>query len=417
MDQRVDARAVDPEKQRRGRGQHDDPVREDEPVAEIRELAGEVAVVRQQRGEPGEALVGRVRGQDEDEQGQPLDRVEHEGACGAGGEGRAGDLRDDGDGRARPSVHVDGQERHAHEERDRERAEHAEGLRGVPALRVPEGVDAVRDRLHARERGRTGRERPQQDERRDSAHPRRERMRHRRRGTGAGGAAREPRADEGEHRRHERVGREREEDPRLADTSEVRHGDQDHAGEREHDLVRRKRGRDRRDREDARRDRDDVVRQERGRCDEARKGAQVLLGDDVRAAARLVRADGLAVREHDDREQRRDPEREREDEPGRGRGHGDEHDERRLRRVGDRRERVGGEDRERERLREERVLELGGCHRAADDDALERLGAPSGRLGRRRRDPRHRSAPGPRGSRAAIVRVSAWGSVAARPRS
>ena len=44
--------------------------------------------------------------------------------------------------------------------------------------------------------------------------------------------------------------------------------------------------------------------------------------------------------------------------------------ERRLGRVGDRRDRVGGEDRQRERLREKRLLELGGGARPPDQPAL-----------------------------------------------
>src|SRR5204863_7239777 len=68
---------------------------------------------------------------------------------------------------------------------------------------------------------------------------------------------------------------------------------------------------------------------------------------------------------------RRDRDRDGEDEMRRaGRGC-NQHDEGRLGRIGHRRERVRGEDRERKRLREQRLLDLATGHRAADDRALE----------------------------------------------
>ena len=56
-------------------GEHEDAVRVDEPVAEVHELAGEEPVAREHGGQPREALVRRVRGQDEDAEGEPLDEV------------------------------------------------------------------------------------------------------------------------------------------------------------------------------------------------------------------------------------------------------------------------------------------------------------------------------------------------------
>ena len=141
---------------------------------------------------------------------------------------------------------------------------------------------------------------------------------------------------------------------------------------------RRRRG----DREDAGRDRhgdrEHVVGEQRRAGDEARQRAEIVLRHDVGAAARLVRLDGLRVRERDDREQRGDRDRDRQDQVERGRAGGEEDDHARLGRVGDGRERVGGEDREREELREERLLHLAGRHRAADDRAPDR--DPLGRL-------------------------------------
>ena len=90
------------------------------------------------------------------------------------------------------------------------------------------------------------------------------------------------------------------------------------AGERQPDLVRGSDGDERRDGEDAGRDRhrdgEHVVGQQRCGGDEARRRAEVLPRDDVRAAARLVHAHRLPVREDDDPEQARDRDRDREDE-------------------------------------------------------------------------------------------------------
>jgi hypothetical protein len=188
-------------------------------------------------------------------------------------------------------------------------------------------------------------------------------------------ALRDAGADEDEDRGDERVGRQREEDARLAHAAQVRDGDQRDAGERERDLVPAQRRHRRRQCEDPGGDRDGdgqhVVGEQRGRADEARQLAEVLLRDDVRAAARLVRPHGLPVGEDDDREQPGDRERKREDDVRRGGGRGDEHDECRLGRVRHRGQRVGREDRQRERLRQQRLVQLARRHRAADDDPLD----------------------------------------------
>ena len=189
------------------------------------------------------------------------------------------------------------------------------------------------------------------------------------------------------HREHEAVGREREQRPGLAHAAQVHDREQQDAAERELDPVRVERRRRRGDRDDPRRDRDrdrqHVVREQRGPGDEARDRAEVLLRDDVRAAARLVGAHGLPVRERDDREQQRDRDRDRNDPVQRAERDADEDDHRRLGGVRDRRERVGCEDREREELREQRLVELVARHRAADDDPLH--DRPSRAAGRARR--------------------------------
>jgi len=65
VDQVVDVGVIDPDQERSGSGEDDDAVREHEPVAEVRELAGDEAVVREQCREPREALERRVRREDE----------------------------------------------------------------------------------------------------------------------------------------------------------------------------------------------------------------------------------------------------------------------------------------------------------------------------------------------------------------
>ena len=159
-------------------------------------------------------------------------------------------------------------------------------------------------------------------------------------------------------------------------------------GEAERDLVPAERGGGGREREDSGGDGDghgqDVVdEQGRGR-DEARHRPEVLARDDVGAAARLVRVDGLDVREDDDRHHGRDRDRHRQDVMAGRRGRADQDDERRLGRVGDGRERVGGEDREGEPLGEQRLVHLPARAGSADQSSLERkrAGAHDPTLGR-----------------------------------
>ena len=52
-----DVRVVDPDEERGGRREDDDPVGVDESVAQVHELTGEVAVAREHRGQAREALV------------------------------------------------------------------------------------------------------------------------------------------------------------------------------------------------------------------------------------------------------------------------------------------------------------------------------------------------------------------------
>ena len=141
---------------------------------------------------------------------------------------------------------------------------------------------------------------------------------------------------------------------------------------------------DRHDRGDARGDRhrdgEDVVDEQRRARDERRVLAEVLAADDVAAAAARVREDRLAVRRDDDREQHRDrdPDRHQHAEPEREARRADRDDEQDLLgRVRRRRDGVGGEDRECDRLRDPLVFHLGRGERPPDQDSLDECHAVS----------------------------------------
>ena len=60
------AGAEDDDQEGREQSQHEDAVREDQPVAEGGELARQIAVPGEKRSEAGEVGVARVGGQDQD---------------------------------------------------------------------------------------------------------------------------------------------------------------------------------------------------------------------------------------------------------------------------------------------------------------------------------------------------------------
>ena len=233
-------------------------------------------------------------------------------------------------------------------------------------------------------------------------------------------AAHEADGDHGADRDDEAVGREREDEARLAHAAQVDEHEHDEHAEAQLDGVRRELGHGRGDRQHARGDRDGgrqhVVDQQRRGRHEPGHLAEVLLGHDVRAAAVRVGEDRLPVRQHHDQQQRRDDRRDRHDQPARRDRRRDQHDERRLRRIGDGRERVRGEDRQRDPARQQLVLEAAHGHAAADDRALEAAarGAhlsprhPPDRRRRARRCPTCRAArPRPASRRSACAAASA----------
>ena len=132
----------------------------------------------------------------------------------------------------------------------------------------------------------------------------------------------------------------------------------------------------RRDRQDAGGNADGdgerVVDQERRRGDQTRIVSDVLLGDDVRAAAGRVGVDRLTVREGDDGEQCGDDQadRDRVDERAEARDHEGREDE--VGGVGDRRQGVGGQHRQAGDARQALVVGEVRWNRLADKEALDR---------------------------------------------
>ena len=155
VDQRVDVRAEGEDQAGRGSGEHEDPVRVREPVAEIDELPRHEAVLGEERCEPREALVRRVRREHQNRERERLHQVEHDRRMGAGGEGASGDLRKDRDGMARAGVHLHREIRDAEEESHGDRGHQKQRPRRVLRLRPLEGGDAVGDRLDAGQRCRS----------------------------------------------------------------------------------------------------------------------------------------------------------------------------------------------------------------------------------------------------------------------
>ena len=149
--------------------------------------------------------------------------------------------------------------------------------------------------------------------------------------------------------------------------------------------------RDRDDGGDARGDRhrdgEDVVDEQRRAGHERRVLAEVLAAHHVAAATARVGEDRLAVRRDDDRQEdrHRDPDRDqRVESEGEARGADRDDEEDLLGGVGGGRDGVGGEGRERDRLRDPLVLHLGRGQGTADQDPLDERHAalPPGALAR-----------------------------------
>jgi hypothetical protein len=215
---------------------------------------------------------------------------------------------------------------------------------------------------------------PQDDEQRHRADPDRGRIGHVGLRAGPGGTLDHSGSNQHVHGGHERIGREGEHEARLPHSPEIGQRQEEHTEEGQGDLVRlqtRRRGGEREDpRGDGDGDGEDVVDEQGGGGQEARKLPQVVPCDDVRPSARLVGAHGLPVGKNDDCEQGRDGGGDRKHEVRRGGRGRDENDEGRLRRIGNRRKWVGGEDGQRKLLREQRLVHLSTRARPADERTL-----------------------------------------------
>ena len=353
-------------------GQDQDAVRVREPVPAVRELARDEAIARKERGDPGEVREARVGRQDQDQRRDTLDQVverrEPEDPT-----GQLGVCRLPGD---RHDVEDVDEDRDADEEDDQNQAEGREHLPGVLGLRRPEGGDAIGHRLDAGERGAPRRERPQGQEQgqRFDAPPlglgrRRPRL--------APEPQDEPPQDHGDVGADEQIGRPREQAPCFPDPAEIRERDRQDPGAAQQDAVRVERWDRRGDRVDPRGGahghRQHVVDEERRAGDEARVPAQVLARHDVGPAALRVGEDRLPEGGHHDRDQDRDGERDRQGRAqSRGAG-GHQNQEDGLGGVRDRRQRVGGEDRQAGDAAQALVLVEAGRDRSPDQDSLETL--------------------------------------------
>ena len=240
LDQPVEVGVEHHDQQAREGAQHDDAVGEDEAVPAVRELPRHEPVARQDRRQPREVLIRGVRRQDQDRAGEELHDVED----GPATEHRMGDLSDNRPFLAdRDPLDVGRQERDTQEHRHRDGSHDGERLRGVLRPWVTERGHPVGDRLDPGERRGAGRERVQDHEQRDRRGHLRElvgrlQLFHHDR-TAAEHALGEPDDQEREDRHDERVRRNGEERPRLADPSQVRQRDQDDEPDRELHLDRR----------------------------------------------------------------------------------------------------------------------------------------------------------------------------------
>ena len=206
-----------------------------------------------------------------------------------------------------------------------------------------------------------------------------------------------------EDRDDERVRGHGEERPRLLHTSKVRQRDQHDEPDRQlHPIgAQPRRRRDQREHAGDHRhgDGQHVIREQRGRGQQAGPRAEVLLAHDVGAAAVRIGAHRLAIRGHHHDQQDRDRARDRHRHADPGDARDEQHAQDLLGRVRDRGEGVGREDRQREDLREEGVLEPLARDRTPQQQPLHDLAGRALRLRMVHAADATRSARRPNGSR------------------
>ena len=178
----------------------------------------------------------------------------------------------------------------------------------------------------------------------------------------------------------------REEQSRLADTSEIRQRQQHDAGSERATLCVSKDGSGGGESEDSRchrdRNREDIVDEQGRRREQAGQAPQIVARDHICSAARLVGAHRLPVGKYDDREQCRDRGGDREDEVRRARRGGDEDNECRLGRIGDGGKGSDAKTGQRELLREQGVVHLAARPWPADECSLDGDGSARAPLAR-----------------------------------
>ena len=161
--QRLRVAAERDDEDRREDREHQDAVREREPVALVHELARQVAIARHDRRQPREVGVRGVRRQHEDQRRAGLEQVVEDVRP---AEDRPAELRDPRLGAVRHHLVGVRQHRDADEHPDRQRRHRDERRRRVLRLGRTERRHAVRHRLDAGHRRAAVRERRQQQERR-----------------------------------------------------------------------------------------------------------------------------------------------------------------------------------------------------------------------------------------------------------
>ncbi|MFT3853954.1 MAG: hypothetical protein QM733_14605 [Ilumatobacteraceae bacterium] len=363
-------------------GQEDHAVGEHQPVAAVGELPREETVLGDDRRQPREVGVGRVRRQDQDRERRDLHDPEQHALAAVDVLGHQRDA-----GRvvlAAHRVQLGGQHRDADEARAEDRAHPHQRVRGVLRLRLLERRHAVADRLDARQRHRAGREAAQQHQQRQGAGALGQLG-----GLGAG-VCRVDRAevadedadeaddDQQDQRADVDVRRRGEQRAGLLEAAQVGDGHRDDAQQADRHgplRVEADRGADRQHATgDADGDGEDVVDEQRRAGDERRDRPEVLLGDDVAAATARVGEDRLAVAGDDDHQQDTDDDGDRHELGERRQadpGLADEHDEDLVGRVCRRRDRVAGEHRQGDLLGDPLVALVGRRDRLADEDTFD----------------------------------------------
>ncbi len=372
-DQGVGAAAEDDEEHRGGGSQDEDAVREDEAVASRSELPGQEAITRKEEGEAREVRKGGVGGEDEDQHGRCLDGVVQHAVA----EYLAGKLGEDGLLGKWREVIVPGEKRDAYEERDEDEAEPGEHDARVFRFRRLESRYAVRDGLHAGQ-GRASRgEGPQHEEDTEVLHGGDAGIRDVGRGVPTEGPANEAVDNEEGDKADEQVRGQGEQIAGLTQAPEIGEGDGGDEAHPDDDAVVVERGHGRGQGGHAGRyahgHRQHIVDEEGGARDEPGQRSQIVLGDDVRAAALRVGENGLPVRAHDHGDEGGDGEADGNRVVEGHRPREDENEQDLFRGVGDGGERVRRENRQRGGLGEPLVTGLRRRQRASDKNFLKRV--------------------------------------------